>query len=442
MIIVIFSLWIFPFFLFLERVASPYDFGNIDSFLKGLAMQNHQDILNAAQEIQGLLSFLIKPESAAKSIAKELSKLLGLAKKDPENDDIIEQIFDLLWKHQETIDWMEGKLSPESADYATRGEGKGTSHGVRSHSFEENDEPFSKDDLGEAEADGKIYPVWFGTNREPIDKADLSKGFTNNRAKEENTVYYGRCHVDIPQSREFGETGRFWLRRWIRLNFKDDHLKIDKIVGCEDESDFWHQLNTAFHENDASEKEAIVFLHGYNNSFKDAAIRAAQIGCDLKTRGHTAFFSWPSKNSAIRYSSDGASIEASEEVITQFLINFTQKSGAKRIHLIAHSMGNRGLLRALKNITQKVENSDLEVKFGQIILAAPDLDVDTFKQAAHVYPTLSKSTTIYASPKDVPVLGARFLVGYPRLGFVPPITVVPHIDTIKVDHFNIYRAYA
>lgn len=38
-------------------------------------------------------------------------------------------------------------------------------------------------------------------------------------------------------------------------------------------------------------KQALVYIHGYNVGFEEAAIRAAQIGFDLKIGGITAFFS-------------------------------------------------------------------------------------------------------------------------------------------------------
>lgn len=283
-----------------------------------------------------------------------------------------------------------------------------------------------------------LYPVWFATNREPLDKSDLSKGFQNRRATDLDAVYYGQCEVAIPKTHRFGETGRVWLRRWAALDFKgNDQLSINTINSCRNAADFWQQLQQQFLQNKITDRDAVVFLHGYNNSFEDAAIRAAQIGFDLKIRGYTAFFSWPSMKSTLRYSADGESINASEDAITQFLLDFSEKSGAERIHLIAHSMGNRGLLRALKNITHKVKETDLKIKFGQIILAAPDLDVAIFKKAAYIYPQLSESTTVYASAKDLPVGFSTLLNGNPRLGFVPPVTTSQDIDTIEVNDFDI-----
>ena len=49
----------------------------------------------------------------------------------------------------------------------------------------------------------------------------------------------------------------------------------------------------SFARNSGEEPHALLYLHGYNTSFEEAAIRAAQIGFDLKVPGATAFFSWP-----------------------------------------------------------------------------------------------------------------------------------------------------
>lgn len=272
-----------------------------------------------------------------------------------------------------------------------------------------------------------IYKVWFGTTRLPIDESDLNKGFKNERGN--GDVHYGKCNVFIPKSHRFGETGRSWFERWIKFDFENDNLKLKSIIPCRSESDFWSDLKNELSEN---EGDALVFLHGYNNSFEDSAIRAAQIGFDLKVSGVTAFFSWPSKSDVSGYPDDVASIEASEEAITNFLLDFTKKSGATKVHLIAHSMGNRGLVRALNNIQHKLEK-DSKVPFGQIILAAPDLDVQLFKNLAYLYPKLSERTTLYTSPKDKAVALSKWLHDYPRVGIVPPITIVKDIDTIKVE---------
>src|SRR5260370_30428698 len=136
---------------------------------------------------------------------------------------------------------------------------------------------------------------------------------------------------------------------------------------------------------EGEEPQALVFLHGYNVSFEDAAIRAAQIGYDLKVPGPVAFFSWPSRGNLAAYPADEASIEASEQPIADFLVEFAQNCKTRdttpKLHLIAHSMGNRGFLRALQRIAASAELRG-KVHFNEIILAAPQLDRDRFLSLA------------------------------------------------------------
>ena len=66
-----------------------------------------------------------------------------------------------------------------------------------------------------------------------------------------------------------------------------------------------------------------------------------------------AFYSWPSLGTTIGYTADEATIEASEPFIAEFLARFAAESGARHIHIIAHSMGNRGLLRAFHRIVAR-----------------------------------------------------------------------------------------
>lgn len=275
------------------------------------------------------------------------------------------------------------------------------------------------------------YTVWFGTNRKPNDPEDLSKGFSGYR---DTRVHYGSCNVAIPQSHLFGSVGSSWWRRWLRLS--DDRLHVISKKGLSSD-DFWHELSAMLCKYDASERQGLVFLHGYNIDFDEAAIRAAQIGFDLKIPGVTAFFSWPSRGKTEDYCVDEASIEASYPLITQFLRDFVKSSGVERVHLIAHSMGNRGLSRALENLAKELPN-EIGATFGQIILAAPDIDVAVFNAVADFFACCSQRTTLYVSPADRAITASRWLHGYDRVGLTPPVTTAPKIDTVEVPQFNIF----
>ena len=136
------------------------------------------------------------------------------------------------------------------------------------------------------------------------------------------------------------------------------------------------------------------------------------------------------------YPIDEATIEPSESAITDFLVDFTTHCGAENIHVIAHSMGNRGLLRALQRIAANAQMQG-KVKFGQVFLAAPDVDRDLFLDLAHLYAEHAERTTLYASAHDKPVHLSAKLHDAPRAGFFVPYTVAAGVDTVAVPDFDI-----
>jgi esterase/lipase superfamily enzyme len=209
-----------------------------------------------------------------------------------------------------------------------------------------------------------VYPVWFGTNRKPNAPGD---GFTGERHER---VTHGRVEVFIPEAHRFGETGTQFWKKLLRFDLRDDMLRVQRVERQERDA-FFAEIHAAVQaaRETGETPQALFFLHGFNVTFKEAALRAAQIGFDLKVPGATAFFSWPSRGSVTAYPVDEASIEASERAITDFLVYFAANCGAEKVHVIAHSMGNRGLLRALQRIAANAETRG-KVKFGQIFLAA------------------------------------------------------------------------
>jgi esterase/lipase superfamily enzyme len=99
-------------------------------------------------------------------------------------------------------------------------------------------------------------------------------------------------------------------------------------------------------------------------------------------------------------------------------------------------MGNRGLLRALQRIAANAETQG-KVKFGQIFLAAPDVDQDLFLELAHLYPAHAERVTLYASEGDKAVHLSSKLHDAPRAGYYIPYTVAAGIDTVTVPNFDV-----
>jgi esterase/lipase superfamily enzyme len=274
--------------------------------------------------------------------------------------------------------------------------------------------------------------IWYATNRRPVDPGNAQLGYS---AERDQGIHYGRCTVYVPESHQIGSTGSHWWTRLRRMT--DDRLKLTAIEPLASEA-YWTNLREVLDDLSSDARDLLVFLHGYNVTFDEAALRAAQIGCDLQFPGVTSFFSWPSKGSAqpFAYAADVASMEASEGAIADFLCSCAEQSGANRVHVIAHSMGNRGLLRALTDIVTRASRMS-GARFGHFILAAPDVERDNFIRLAAAYRQVAQRTTLYVSDKDRALKASGILHDGPRAGFTPPVTVVTDIDTVEVSNVDL-----
>lgn len=267
-------------------------------------------------------------------------------------------------------------------------------------------------------------PVYFGTDRNYIKTADLNEVFGTQRSK----LKYGLVEVSIPHDHRIGEieSPSIW-----KFEFSEDpskHIMLQKITLLEKQSFF----TSLAKEIAASEKKStFLFVHGYNTSFSEAAKRTAQIAYDLKFDGKSVFYSWPSQASTFRYQKDEENIEWSRKNIKIFLEDYLSKSGAEEIYLVAHSMGNRGLTRAIVKVME--DKPQLRSKIKEIILAAPDIDADVFKNeiAPQMISSTKKPITLYVSSDDLALKASKLLHGNPRAGDAgEKIVVLDGIETI------------
>lgn len=289
------------------------------------------------------------------------------------------------------------------------------------------------DDGCPAEFSGTCYPVWFGTNRKPLDPADPAKGFG---AEVDERIHFGKRIVRIPSSHRTGELGSpLWKRVLLQV---DDRVTVDPAT-LMSRNAFERDVRKFLSGLDASDRNVLVYIHGFNTSFDDAAQRAAQLGFDLKVPGITVLYSWPSRGSLSAYVTDLSSIEASEAQIAEFLIAVSALADRGKVHIIAHSMGNRGLLRALHRATTQA-SLRAGTRFGQIFLSAPDISVAAFRQLASVYPQVAERTTLYVADQDKALAALEWLTeGGGRVGGAPPVLVLPGIDTVRVHDNSLFR---
>ena len=275
--------------------------------------------------------------------------------------------------------------------------------------------------------DPRNLPLWFATNREPVNRADIGQGFSGQRSTD-RSVQHGRCIVNVPQGHQLGSTGSTGLGGWfMRLRHGDDRLRVRSIEPL-DKANFWSAVQAALGQADAGSPDALLFVHGFRVTFEDAAVRAAQLAYDLKIRD-AAFFSWPSAGKAARYPKDEVAAKNSVGPFADFLLQMDSSAHAagKALHLIAHSMGNRVLLGALRKLV--LQGRTLQA-IDKIVCAAPDEDAVEFAEGMEELLGVGRRRTLYASAHDKPLWLSEVLHGDARAGRIPPVTRANGLDTV------------
>ena len=274
------------------------------------------------------------------------------------------------------------------------------------------------------EATGVVtLPVFYATDRARGDDTP-----TNYFGGARGALAFGIAEVSVPtRGRDLGElTGP---NRW-RLEFSANPQKhvILRSVGALGRDAFVTSLKDSLAA--AGEHDVLIFVHGYNVTFEDAARRAAQLSVDLKFAGRTMMYSWASAADTKKYTVDESTIDWSRDHFEAFLQLALSEIGAGKVHIIAHSMGNRAVINTLERVTSWQLPASA-AKLGQVIFAAPDIDRDRFVQLAAKFKGCAARVTLYASSRDVALLASKFVHGYPRAGEAgEALTVVDGIDTI------------
>ncbi|MBS0237878.1 MAG: alpha/beta hydrolase [Proteobacteria bacterium] len=281
----------------------------------------------------------------------------------------------------------------------------------------------------------KVVPVFYGTDRavEP-DPARLQFG-----SERGHQLQLGRALISVPLSHKVPHIERptvyeipyFKYKIYEEKEDPNKHFTLQEIKSLS-EDQMLALVKEQLAKSSTFKDHAFVFVHGFNTSFDCALFRTAQIAYDLGFDGVPFVYSWPSGGKVASYTYDRGSVEQAEPRLAEFLTMVIQKSGAKSISLIAHSMGNELLLRVLERLRPKIPEG---VVISQVILAAPDVDRDKFNIIAREITNFAKGVTLYAASNDRALgYSARFWGGVPRAGDIPkdgPL-IIPGVDTIDV----------
>jgi len=98
-------------------------------------------------------------------------------------------------------------------------------------------------------------------------------------------------------------------------------------------------------------KDVVIFIHGFNNSFDDAAARLAEVWHFFGRQGVPLLYTWPSGAGGLYgYLRDRESAEYTIFHLKQTLAMLASMPEVKRIHIIAHSLGTHVITTALREM--------------------------------------------------------------------------------------------
>jgi esterase/lipase superfamily enzyme len=142
---------------------------------------------------------------------------------------------------------------------------------------------------------------------------------------------------------------------------------------------FRRSLAEAVAARSSDQRDVLVYVHGFNTDYDEAAFRIVQVAADGGFRGVPVLFTWPSYRRVLAYSGDREVATASRDALEKLLADIGRTPGVGRIHILAHSMGAFLTMEALRQASIG-GNGELGGRLGEVILAAPDLDVEVFRQ--------------------------------------------------------------
>lgn len=242
------------------------------------------------------------------------------------------------------------------------------------------------------------------------------------------TIFYATDRGSLesnPPATHYGASRR---PRHSPLEFGDyttgDAGQLTGIRPNGDQASFFDAV--ANHVQNSPTHDVLIFIHGFNTTFEEAAVRVAALAREMDFTGTPILYSWPSFGGLAEYAFDEDSVEWTTPHLRGFLQLVRKYSGAMKINLIAHSMGNRALGKALQEL-----EAEVKPLFNEVIMAAPDVDDDLFEQMAEDWEGKAKRITLYASSHDFALAASkRFHADHYRAGESDEMLVVKGVDSI------------
>jgi esterase/lipase superfamily enzyme len=239
---------------------------------------------------------------------------------------------------------------------------------------------------------------------------------------------YAQFDVSVPPERKIGTVT---LPDPARPDPKRDFLVVDS-TRIADQSAFVRSIDEALVQLPRSQREVLVFVHGFNTNFAEGLYRHAQMRHDFRSPGVSVHYAWPSAARAASYATDRESVLQARDDLDA-LIGQLERTKAGRIVVAGHSMGAFLVMETLRQRAIRARPGSFD-KTPLVILMAPDIDVGVFRGQAESLAAEDVAIYIFTSARDRALRFSAVLRGTgARLGALTDQSQLPGLPVTVVD---------
>ena len=239
---------------------------------------------------------------------------------------------------------------------------------------------------------------------------------------------FSQVSVSVPPDRE---KGTVTFPNPAHPDPRTDFLTVEDTA-IADRAGFIRAVNTAVARQPKSQREAFVFVHGFNTNFAEGLYRQAQMRHDFGDSGISIHYSWPSAANVRAYATDReATLEARDDL--EQLIDALAQTNVSRIVLAGHSMGAFLVMEALRQ--KAIRNAPGGfAKVQSVVLMAPDIDVGVFRRQAQALAAQGVSIYVVTSSRDRALRLSAALRGTGgRLGSLTDLSQIAGLPVTVID---------
>jgi esterase/lipase superfamily enzyme len=287
------------------------------------------------------------------------------------------------------------------------------------------------------------------------DRAPAVDGESPYTAERSRSIAFGTTTIQFGDGVTLGKTreiGRFPPIPYALTQAGDGMRRAPSVVAAHMQAKQRLQDEIAMRLAVARRKEVVLFVHGYHDTFEDAALTMGEMCHFLGREFVCGIFTWPAggdRGALFGYDVDRESAEYAVEDLVKLIRIIAATPGLERIHFIAHSRGTDTLASALAALSVEAyghkSSPTREFHIGNVVLVAPDLDGDVaitkiFKvfsdpglpfgtepdPAAIIPPSPGLKLTLYVSRDDKALATSSWLFGsIARLGRIDATMFTP-----------------